>query len=1102
MKTKKIFCLLLLLILVGTLASCENTNKCKNGHTYDDGVIITDATCESEGAIRYTCTVCNYQKDEVIAALGHTSDGIWHDGGATHYHLCKNCGTTKLDEGAHIYDETTHLCVCGKKDPEYVSGYKVSFVYDNATIVVFDTQDVTQNGKTYTTSETFYARTSDGEVSQTGDEQVNFKVIVNEGYEIDTIEVLSGGYKNIKDLENGVYRITKITSDIVINVKVKTQIKKVDLPTTLNNTFVYTGNMVTFLPDNFDDTLMAISNNQQTECGSYQAIISLKDKVNYIWSDGTTDDITLEYYITMDKVVVNIPTAPLENYIYNGTYQVFMPEGFNELIMTISNNEQMDAGTYQVVVGLVDDTNYVFSNGEVIVQYDFIINKQTIEKPTLVSSTYYYTNDLITLSLEGFDSTLMTISNHQHQEIGTYEATVELIDKANYMWSDETSTSISFTWEIVESNDAYIINKVSDTLITIKHTENNKTYEMSITIPNGTTYELNQETGMLTLTYANSSTKAITFSLSGDYFGGIVFDINEDTDIEIELNGVEITSQIDCPLYVKNAGSVDLSAKKNTENTITDERDEVEEIASCIYTTCDLKLKGAGTLNVYSKNNNGIHSKDDLKVQKLTLNVNCVDNALKGNDEVIIASGVLTLIARKGDGIKSSNTSLSSKGNQKGSITIEDGIINIYAATDGIDAAYDLIINGGTINIYTDKYSEYSEEVTNVSDNIYYIRSNTTSYKYSIYYYNTLSDGEWVNSDGTYITKNAGRENYYYYKLTKLSNYNYLKVYVYTSSQEQGQSSSYYKSSTQLTINDNYDTIAFGTSNRPGSSTQFSWTNYTTNQGGMGPMDEGNTDKGDYSTKGLKADNEITINGGNIFIKSYDDAIHTNNDVTMESGSTPTGNITISGGSLTLYTNDDGIHADGKLLITGGIINITNSYEGLEGNVVEITNGNISIISSDDGINGVATSGTSIIIAGGDIYIYAGGDGVDSNSQTSYSGIVFSGGTSVIISYGRADSSIDTERGYKYEGGYVLAVGMSGGMSNESTMCSNFSSIGMSKSISLTKNNYLVVSDFVTVKIPQSMNALVVVLGSTSTSISTSSTTTDELNSNGICWKK
>lgn len=90
--------------------------------------------------------------------------------------------------------------------------------------------------------------------------------------------------------------------------------------------------------------------------------------------------------------------------------------------------------------------------------------------------------------------------------------------------------------------------------------------------------------------------------------------------------------------------------------------------------------------------------------------------------------------------------------------------------------------------------------------------------------------------------------------------------------------------------------------NRSGSLT-YGWANYTTKTqggpgggpGGMG-MNEGNSDKGDYSTKGIKAANSITVTGGNITVKSYDDSIHANGGETLENNETSTGNITAGGG--------------------------------------------------------------------------------------------------------------------------------------------------------------------------------------------------------------
>ena len=72
----------------------------------------------------------------------------------------------------------------------------------------------------------------------------------------------------------------------------------------------------------------------------------------------------------------------------------------------------------------------------------------------------------------------------------------------------------------------------------------------------------------------------------------------------------------------------------------------------------------------------------------------------------------MTLIAKQGDGIKTTNSDISSKGNQRGIVSLRGGNIDIYAATDGIDASYDVNVSDRTIlNIYTGPYSPYSEIV-------------------------------------------------------------------------------------------------------------------------------------------------------------------------------------------------------------------------------------------------------------------------------------------------------------------------------------------------------------------------------------------------------
>jgi len=602
-----------------------------------------------------------------------------------------------------------------------------------------------------------------------------------------------------------------------------------------------------------------------------------------------------------------------------------------------------------------------------------------------------------------------------------------------------------------------------------------------------------------TITFSGLTENTVC-SVSGEFNGNIIIDAGDEYKFELELCGVELYNAAQNPITVLSGDKVTITAKKGSKNYIYDTREALSEddetsYASAIWSKCDLDLGGKGELIVISANNNGIHTKDDLKVKNLTLSVTCKDNALKGNDSVTISGGILTLIAKNGDGIKTTNTDISSKGNQRGTVRISGGTVSIYAACDGIDASYNAEISDETIlNIYTDRYSPYSENVENAESDRY-VRYTSDAYGYSVKYYNGDDDYKWENA--TFAKKvNAGRNSYYYYSFKKLDNYKSIQIFVYSSAQTQGQEENYLLKTDYITWNDSFDTFALESR---GGALSYNWSNYSSSAGGSfggmgggmgghGGMEDGNTEKGDHSTKGIKADNEISISGGTITINSYDDSVHANGGETLENSETSTGNVTVSGGTLTLFSKDDGIHADGKLVVSDGKIVVTGSYEGLEGTFVEIKGGDISIASRDDGINATTTTGTGITFENGTVYVYAGGDGVDSNSRTSYSGILFAGGEITIVSTSGGNSSIDTENGYTYTGGSVLAVCPANGMSGEATNCKSFSSIATKTTMNLTKGQTLNVkvggTSVSSVEMPCSLSALVIYLGSNGASIS------------------
>ena len=142
------------------------------------------------------------------------------------------------------------------------------------------------------------------------------------------------------------------TFSVAFTIK-KAQLEKVTL---VENTFEYTGDEIVSDGSNFDSTKMNVSGDiKATDVGNYSITVSLKDKDNYEWKDGTTTDLVLNWSITQATPDYTVPTG-LTSVKGKVLADVALPTGFTwnapATVLTVGTH------TYKATFTPVDTTNY------------------------------------------------------------------------------------------------------------------------------------------------------------------------------------------------------------------------------------------------------------------------------------------------------------------------------------------------------------------------------------------------------------------------------------------------------------------------------------------------------------------------------------------------------------------------------------------------------------------------------------------------------------------------------------------------------------------------------------------------------------------------
>jgi hypothetical protein len=198
-------------------------------------------------------------------------------------------------------------------------------------------------------------------------------------------------------------------------------------------------------------------------------------------------------------------------------------------------------------------------------------------------------------------------------------------------------------------------------------------------------------------------TSAGTYLISGTLDNGqIEVSTGDKGAVRLVLNGVNINCADSAPVYVASAEKVIMVLADGAENRLTDgenyvfEYEDYDEPSAAVFSKSDLTINGSGSLIVDANYNNGIQSKDDLKITGGHITVNAVNDGIKGRDSIVVKNADI-LVNAGADGIQSNND----EDVEKGYVSIESGAIDITAVRDGIHAETDVIISGGDITITT-----------------------------------------------------------------------------------------------------------------------------------------------------------------------------------------------------------------------------------------------------------------------------------------------------------------------------------------------------------------------------------------------------------------
>ena len=376
------------------------------------------------------------------------------------------------------------------------------------------------------------------------------------------------------------------------------------------------------------------------------------------------------------------------------------------------------------------------------------------------------------------------------------------------------------------------------------------------------------------------------------------------SDVKLTLNGLELTSAKSAAINVQNKKILYLHLEEGTTNVICDAESQSDE-----------SYYPEGVVADAEKRNGAIYCKGSV---------------------VVSGSGILSLTGKKKHGISVKSSLMIRPGVTLAINDVKDNCVKaegitvlggyLWAKTTAeagkcLSSDADVTVKGGQIKLYTSGGSVYEEDENDTSSPAG-VKADGNIYIYNgeMLCISTGEGGKGLNADGS-IKMDDGIVNV----VTSGGKY------VYNAALDLDSSPKGVKADGEITIN-----------------------------GGL--LNIQVTGRSDGS-EGLESKSKITVNGGEVFVYAYDDAINVGGD-------NPVG-MEINGGKIFAFAdNNDGIDSNGKLWVNGGLVIASGSGAPEEG------------LDCDNSQNFIVTGGT---------LIGTGGAAISTSSSSTQRSVIYNG---------------------------------------------------------------------------------------------------------------